>query len=376
MAASDAVEAADQTARGSRSAPRAACNSLSRARASSGGMRRSGSASSTENGPISVRLSDTAMAAERLRDRPHVGAEDTSRSGRRCRPRTPQPSSRTCIAGQASRRRRRGGEGVRALPPDLDCRRRRNRKVDGALRNAERARDQRHRRLVVVDPSPSRSPVDVLDHRGRRGQVPLVRPTNRGCKSCRCPRQEQECRRERRASPRAPCEPRAATGGSDDVERRRPRRLVHQDHPPRFEPTGRHSRAPRASRSGPRPLRTTNSVISSTERSLRGSRRPRDGLPAPTPTRRAQRTLVDRRAQRHLAAGAAVARRLADEREDGGALDRPKDVDDLLGVRQVADRLEVVAEEVRDDDLAASRHPRTPRARDASSFTLRELDVP
>ena len=90
---------------------------------------------------------------------------------------------------------------------------------------------------------------------------------------------------------------------------------------------------------------------------------------------RAHVDLVDRRAQRDLPRRAAVAGRLADERRDERALDRAEHVDDPLGVRLGrADRLEVVAQEVRDDDLAALEHLRAlERARE--QLQLRELDV-
>ena len=90
---------------------------------------------------------------------------------------------------------------------------------------------------------------------------------------------------------------------------------------------------------------------------------------------RAHVDLVDRGAQRHLPRRRSVSRRLADERRYERALDRAEHVDDPLRVRLGrADRLEVVRDEVRDDDLAAFEHLRAfERARE--ELQLRELDV-
>ena len=61
--------------------------------------------------------------------------------------------------------------------------------------------------------------------------------------------------------------------------------------------------------------------------------------------------------------------------DTSGALHRAKDVDDALGVRLGRpDGLEVAAQEVRDDDLAALEHLR-PLERPREQLELRELDV-
>src|SRR4051812_42886538 len=84
--------------------------------------------------------------------------------------------------------------------------------------------------------------------------------------------------------------------------------------------------------------------------------------------------LIDARAQRDAARRAAVARRLADQRGELGALDGSEVVDDPLGVRLCGtDLREVRAHEVRDDDPPALEDPRTfERARE--QLQLRELD--
>ena len=122
--------------------------------ASSSGSTCSASASSTENGPTSVRRRVDAVAAERIGDRPDVGAGADTQIERR---------DALCIRDDVERVDPRAPQGhldddalpvqaVGALTPDLDGRRRRDRKLDLAAEVRERGFETAGRgRLVQLE---------------------------------------------------------------------------------------------------------------------------------------------------------------------------------------------------------------------------------
>ena len=121
--------------------------------------------------------------------------------------------------------------------------------------------------------------------------------------------------------------------------------------------------------------RTMKSVISSTERSLEKPAASR--WPPPPDLRAIALTSTSSTDERRETFRAGPPSRGGSRisAETSAALDRAQEVDDPLGVRLGrADRLEVVAQEVRDDDLPSLEHPR-PVERAREQLQLRELDV-
>ena len=311
------------------------------------------------NGPISVRRSVTqwppsASAIERTyvpeptrrsrRDDAVLVARAARARGRASRASASRPRRPAGGAGRRARRR-----SSRPTPPGSAARPRR-----GALR-APRSSSPRGRRVVLVDDSPSGSPVVVRAREVDLRQVALVELHEAILEARRAPREQHEqAGRERVERPRvtrlrARCAPRTrATIANDDG----PAGLST-----RTTPVGSSAFGMAISRRGAvrrrRTRRTIRRVISSIARSVEN---PAARLWPPPPKLRAiADTSTPSGCERSepLRAAAAPRRELADERDELGAVDRAQVVDDALRVRLLRPgRLEVLAAELGDDDPA------------------------
>ena len=208
-----------------------------------------GTASSTSNGPTAVRRRVVQWPAERVRDRPHVGARtDVQR----------QLHRRGCcgiaaIGDDVEREDLRTPQGhlhvdtppcqlVRALAADLHRRGGRDRQLDLTAEALERRIDRR----AVRRRMPAEDVAFRIARRGRRGQVDvgdvsLVQADKARSKpSCRTGQQDQKPRGERVQCPRVTGpRTRPAAERRDDREGRGTCRLVDQRDPDRpHEPSG------------------------------------------------------------------------------------------------------------------------------------------
>ncbi len=244
--------------------------------------------------------------------------------------------------------------------------------------------------------SPSASPVLVRDAELDLGHVALVEPDEvAGEPGRRAEQDEQEPARERIERARvAGLEPEAPPKRANDGERRRADRLVDEHEPPSrsrsparagaslaaptdrpalAEPTaGLHSQPFRACC---RYSRRMNSTISSIELSLE---KPAAWRCPPPPLCRAiadtsMSSAVVRRLTRRV--GPSRGRRLADERDHVGSLDRPQVVDDALRERLLRARLREVLPQERRDDQAPAFVDHRPVERACEQLQLRERDV-
>ena len=219
-------------------------------------MIRSGSASSTRNGPISVRRSVDAVTAERVRDRADVRPRGDVQLEPRDAVRV--PASVELVDVHRAHRHLDGDaaavERVRALAVDLHRRRGRDREVDRAAQAVERRLELvARRRVVLVDALA----LDVAGRRARRQvdlrHVALRQPDEPRLQPRRRAREEQqEPGRERIERPRVPGpRPGPPPHRGDDRERRRPGGLVDEDDPARRAARAAASTAPRPTRPAP-----------------------------------------------------------------------------------------------------------------------------